>query len=70
MYNLEHATIVAADLALLSAYKADDELVLHDCLMESESILNSIMLRQIDDHPGLSHSVATLARHIKYIKTY
>ena len=70
MHNLEYATVVAADMALLSALKAGDDQELHDCLIESESILNSIMLRQVSDHAGLTNSMATLARHIEYIKSY
>jgi hypothetical protein len=70
MDQLTFATVLAADIALLSAYKTGNELELHDCLLESESILNSIMAQTIPNHDALVLSMVKLARHIEIIKSY
>lgn len=70
MLALEFATVVAADLALLSAYRAGNELELHDCLIESQAILNSLAARsQVVLHANreLAESIERLSKHVNLI---
>lgn len=73
MLALEFTTVLAADMALLSAYRAGIAAELHDCLIESEAILNSLHHRSqvvLQTNRELIAAMTRLEKHINIIKHY
>ena len=73
MLALECVTVIAADMALLAAYHTGLDIELHDCLMESEAILNSLQHRSqavLRCNRDLTVAMTQLEKHVRFIKNY